>query len=40
MIEMKPGPFRPAEFADWSASEANSHALASAEWVQSAKIGD
>ncbi|PDT74100.1 hypothetical protein CO675_26885 [Bradyrhizobium sp. C9] len=40
MFEIKPGPFRPAEFAPWSPSEGTSVAAQATAWLRDAKRGD
>jgi len=40
MLEVKPGPFRPAEFAPWSPSEGNPTASRAAAWLINAKPGE
>ncbi|WP_050426544.1 WbuC family cupin fold metalloprotein [Bradyrhizobium tropiciagri] len=37
MFEIKPGPFRPAEFALWSPAEGTSTATRAAAWLQNAE---
>lgn len=40
VMEVKPGPFRPNEFAAWAPEEGNDRAGEFLSWTKSAKIGD
>jgi cupin fold WbuC family metalloprotein len=38
IIEIKPGPYRPNEFADWAPEEGHERAAAFMHWATSAKL--
>jgi hypothetical protein len=39
IIEVKPGPYRPNEFADWAPEEGNERAAQFVAWATGAEIG-
>ena len=39
LLEIKPGPYRPNEFADWAPEEGREAASALLRWTESAKVG-
>jgi len=39
IMEVKPGPYRPNEFADWAPEEGHRQAAALVHWMEDAKIG-